>query len=141
MLVAARDANVQSFTYAASSSTYGDHSVLPKVEENIGKLLSPYAVTKYVNKLDADVFAKTYGFNCIVLCYFNLFGKRQDPNDAYATVIPKCTISMIKGDDVFINGDGETSCNFCFVDNTVRYNLLAATAKKSEAKIRSITLL
>jgi len=128
MLVAARDAGVQSFTYAASSSTYGDHPALPKVEENIGKPLSPYAVTKYVNELYADVFAKTYGFNTIGLRYFNVFGKRQDPSGAYAAVIPKWTASMIQGDDVFINGDGETSRDFCFVENAVQANLLAATA-------------
>lgn len=128
MLVAARDANVQSFTYAASSSTYGDHPALPKVEENIGKPLSPYAVTKYVNELYADVFAKTYGFNTIGLRYFNVFGKRQDPNGAYAAVIPKWTAAMIQGDDVFINGDGETSRDFCYIENTVQVNILAATA-------------
>ena len=128
MLVAARDAKVKSFTYAASSSTYGDHPALPKVEENIGKPLSPYAVTKYVNELYADVFAKTYGFNCIGLRYFNVFGKRQDPNGAYAAVIPKWTAAMIQGDELFINGDGETSRDFCFIENTVQMNLLAATA-------------
>lgn len=128
MLVAARDASVKSFTYAASSSTYGDHPALPKVEENIGKPLSPYAVTKYVNELYADVFAKTYGFNCIGLRYFNVFGKRQDPNGAYAAVIPKWTAAMIQGDELFINGDGETSRDFCFIENTVQMNLLAATA-------------
>lgn len=128
MLVAARDARVSSFTYAASSSTYGDHPALPKVEENIGKPLSPYAVTKYVNELYADVFAKTYGFKTIGLRYFNVFGKRQDPNGAYAAVIPKWTSSMIQGDDVFINGDGETSRDFCFIENTIQMNLLAATA-------------
>lgn len=128
MLVAARDAEVKSFTYAASSSTYGDHPALPKVEENIGKPLSPYAVTKYVNELYADVFAKTYGFNCIGLRYFNVFGKRQDPNGAYAAVIPKWTAAMIQGEELFINGDGETSRDFCFIENTVQMNLLAATA-------------
>lgn len=133
MLVAARDAGVQSFTYAASSSTYGDHPALPKVEQNIGKPLSPYAVTKYVNELYADVFAKTYDFNAIGLRYFNVFGKRQDPNGAYAAVIPKWTASMIQGDEVFINGDGETSRDFCFVENAVEANLLAATAS-AEAK-------
>ena len=133
MLVAARDAEVKSFTYAASSSTYGDHPALPKVEENIGKPLSPYAVTKYVNELYADVFAKTYGFNCIGLRYFNVFGKRQDPNGAYAAVIPKWTAAMIQGDELFINGDGETSRDFCFIENTVQMNLLAATAP-DEAK-------
>ena len=128
MLVAARDAQVKSFTYAASSSTYGDHPALPKVEENIGKPLSPYAVTKYVNELYADVFAKTYGFKCIGLRYFNVFGKRQDPNGAYAAVIPKWTAAMIQGEELFINGDGETSRDFCFIENTVQMNLLAATA-------------
>ena len=130
MLVAARDAEVSSFTYAASSSTYGDHPALPKVEENIGKPLSPYAVTKYVNELYADVFAKTYGFKTVGLRYFNVFGKRQDPNGAYAAVIPKWTASMIQGEDVFINGDGETSRDFCFIENTVQMNLLAATASE-----------
>jgi UDP-N-acetylglucosamine 4-epimerase len=131
MLVAARDAGVASFTYAASSSTYGDHPALPKVEENIGKPLSPYAVTKYVNELYADVFAKTYGFNTIGLRYFNVFGKRQDPNGAYAAVIPKWAAAMIQGEDVFINGDGETSRDFCFIENAVQANLLAATAAQS----------
>ncbi|MDY7219420.1 NAD-dependent epimerase/dehydratase family protein [Denitrificimonas sp. JX-1] len=134
MLVAARDAKVQSFTYAASSSTYGDHPALPKVEDNIGKPLSPYAVTKYVNELYADVFAKTYGFNCIGLRYFNVFGKRQDPNGAYAAVIPKWTAAMIQGEPVFINGDGETSRDFCYIENTVQANLLAATTKNPDAK-------
>ncbi len=134
MLVAARDANVKSFTYAASSSTYGDHPALPKVEENIGKPLSPYAVTKYVNELYADVFAKTYGFQTIGLRYFNVFGKRQNPNGAYAAVIPKWTAAMIAGDDVFINGDGETSRDFCFIENTVQANILAATTQNEEAK-------
>lgn len=128
MLVAARDAQVKSFTYAASSSTYGDHPGLPKVEDVIGKPLSPYAVTKYVNELYADVFARTYCFSTIGLRYFNVFGKRQDPNGAYAAVIPKWTAAMIKGEDVFINGDGETSRDFCFIENTVQANLLAATS-------------
>lgn len=134
MLVAARDAQVSSFTYAASSSTYGDHPALPKVEENIGKPLSPYAVTKYVNELYADVFAKTYGFKAIGLRYFNVFGQRQDPNGAYAAVIPKWTSSMIAGEDVFINGDGETSRDFCFIDNTVQANILAATTQDEVSK-------
>ena len=131
MLVAARDAGVASFTYAASSSTYGDHPALLKVEENIGKPLSPYAVTKYVNELYADVFAKTYGFNTIGLRYFNVFGKRQDPNGAYAAVVPKWAAGMIQDDDIFINGDGETSRDFCFIENAVQANLLAATAGQS----------
>ncbi|MCL6239217.1 NAD-dependent epimerase/dehydratase family protein [Acinetobacter sp. ANC 5033] len=134
MLTAARDAHVSSFTYAASSSTYGDHPGLPKVEENIGNPLSPYAVTKYVNELYAEVFARAYGFKAIGLRYFNVFGKRQDPNGAYAAVIPKWTAAMIAGDDVFINGDGETSRDFCFIDNTVQANILAATTQNEEAK-------
>ena len=134
MLTAARDAEVKSFTYAASSSTYGDHPALPKVEENIGKPLSPYAVTKYVNELYAEVFARTYGFKTIGLRYFNVFGKRQDPNGAYAAVIPKWTAAMIAGDDLFINGDGETSRDFCFIENTVQANILAATTQNDEAK-------
>lgn len=134
MLTAARDAKVISFTYAASSSTYGDHPALPKVEENIGKPLSPYAVTKYVNELYAEVFARTYGFKTIGLRYFNIFGKRQDPNGAYAAVIPKWTAAMIADDDVYINGDGETSRDFCFIDNTVQANILAATTQNDEAK-------
>ncbi|MCL9676787.1 NAD-dependent epimerase/dehydratase family protein [Acinetobacter sp. ACZLY 512] len=134
MLVAARDAQVKSFTYAASSSTYGDHPALPKVEDNIGKPLSPYAVTKYVNEIYADVFARSYGFECIGLRYFNVFGQRQDPNGAYAAVIPKWTAAMIQGQDVFINGDGETSRDFCFIENTVQANLLAATTSSEAAK-------
>lgn len=134
MLVAASDAKVDSFTYAASSSTYGDHPGLPKVEDVIGKPLSPYAVTKYVNELYADVFAKTYGFNTIGLRYFNVFGKRQDPDGAYAAVIPKWTAAMIQGEPVYINGDGETSRDFCYIDNTVQANLLAATAQSADAR-------
>jgi UDP-N-acetylglucosamine 4-epimerase len=130
MLVAARDEGVKSFTYAASSSTYGDHSALPKVEENIGKPMSPYAVTKYVNELYADVFAKTYGFKSIGLRYFNVFGKRQDPNGAYAAVIPRWAAAMINGKQVFINGDGETSRDFCFIENAIQANLLAAIASE-----------
>lgn len=133
MLVAARDAKVKSFTYAASSSTYGDHPALPKVEDNIGKPLSPYAVTKYVNELYADVFAKTYGFNCIGLRYFNVFGRRQDPNGAYAAVIPKWAAAMIMNEDIFINGDGETSRDFCYISNIVQINLLAATSRDAKA--------
>lgn len=133
MLVAARDAKVKSFTYAASSSTYGDHPSLPKVEDVIGKPLSPYAVTKYVNELYADVFARVYGFKTIGLRYFNVFGKRQDPGGAYAAVIPKWTAAMIKAEDVFINGDGETSRDFCFIENAVQANLLAATTSDEAA--------
>jgi len=131
MLVAARDAKVTSFTYAASSSTYGDHPALPKIEDNIGKPLSPYAVTKYVNELYADVFARTYDFNTIGLRYFNIFGKRQTPDGAYAAVIPKWTAAMIKGEEVFINGDGDTSRDFNFIENAVQANILAAVADKS----------
>ena len=133
MLVAARDAGVKSFTYAASSSTYGDHPGLPKVEDRIGKPLSPYAVTKYVNELYAEVFARCYGFKTIGLRYFNIFGKRQDPAGPYAAVIPKWVASMIKNEPVFINGDGETSRDFCYILNTVQANLLAATTVNSEA--------
>jgi len=134
MLVAARDAKVKSFTYAASSSTYGDHPDLPKVEDKIGKPLSPYAVTKLVNELYASVFARSYGFNTIGLRYFNVFGPRQDPNGAYAAVIPKWVDALIKGEPVYINGDGETSRDFCFVANAVQGNLLSATTQNPEAK-------
>lgn len=134
MLVAARDAKVRSFTYAASSSTYGDHPALPKVEANIGQPLSPYAVTKYVNELYAGVFARSYGFDSIGLRYFNVFGKRQDPNGAYAAVVPTWTAAMIRNEDVYVNGDGETSRDFCFVDNAVQANLLAATTIEPPAR-------
>ena len=133
MLMAARDAKVRSFTYAASSSTYGDHPGLPKMEETIGKPLSPYAVTKYVNELYAEVFARCYGFNAVGLRYFNVFGPRQDPEGAYAAVIPKWIASLIKGEPVYINGDGETSRDFCFIANVVQANLLAATTLNSDA--------
>ncbi len=134
MLVASRNAKTQSFTYAASSSTYGDHPGLPKIEDVIGKPLSPYAVTKYVNELYADVFSRCYGFQTIGLRYFNVFGKRQDPNGAYAAVIPKWTDAMIQGEDVYINGDGETSRDFCFIENTVQANILAATTIDERAR-------
>jgi UDP-N-acetylglucosamine 4-epimerase len=133
MLTAAKNAKTLSFTYAASSSTYGDHPALPKIEENIGNPLSPYAVTKYVNELYANVFAKTYEFKAIGLRYFNVFGKRQDPNGAYAAVIPKWTSTMVNNEELFINGDGETSRDFCFIENVVQMNILAATAGE-EAK-------
>ncbi|HEY9573887.1 MAG TPA: SDR family oxidoreductase [Pusillimonas sp.] len=129
MLVAARDARVKGFVYAASSSTYGDHPALPKVEDEIGRPLSPYAVTKYVNELYADVFARSYDFGSIGLRYFNVFGKRQDPEGAYAAVIPKWVAAMIRGEDVVVNGDGETSRDFCFVENAVQANILAALAQ------------
>lgn len=133
MLVAAKDAKVNRFVYAASSSTYGDHPALPKVEERIGNPLSPYSVTKVVNELYAGVFAKTYGFKTIGLRYFNIFGKRQNPNGAYAAVIPKWVSSILNKEDVFINGDGETSRDFCYIDNTVQMNLLAAMTDNDEA--------
>lgn len=131
ILIAARDAKVTSFTYAASSSTYGDHPALPKVEDVIGKPLSPYAVTKYVNELYADVFSRNYGFHCIGLRYFNVFGRRQNPNGAYAAVIPKWTGSLIEGEPIYINGDGETSRDFCYIENAVQANLLAATTRNA----------
>ena len=133
MLVAARNAKVKRFVYAASSSTYGDHPDLPKVESQIGKPLSPYAVTKYVNELYADVFGKNYGLQSIGLRYFNVFGPRQDPEGAYAAVIPKWIASMIKGEPVYINGDGETSRDFCYITNVVQANLLAASTLNTEA--------
>ncbi|GAA3535679.1 NAD-dependent epimerase/dehydratase family protein [Zobellella aerophila] len=132
ILAAARDAGVKSFTYASSSSVYGDHPALPKGEGNIGKPLSPYAVTKYVNELYAGVFARVYGLNSIGLRYFNVFGKRQDPNGAYAAVIPIWTAAMIKDEPVYINGDGETSRDFCFIENVMQMNILAATASDEE---------
>ncbi len=134
ILVSARDAKVKNFVYAASSSTYGDHPDLPKVEDKIGKPLSPYAVTKLVNELYADVFATAYGFSCIGLRYFNIFGRRQDPEGAYAAVIPKWIDSILKGEQVYINGDGETSRDFCYIDNAVQANLLAATVEEKSAK-------
>jgi len=126
MLVAARDQGVKRFVYAASSSTYGDHPALPKVEDRIGRPLSPYAVTKYVNELYARVFEDAYGLQTVGLRYFNVFGRRQDPQGAYAAVIPKWIGNILEGEACFINGDGETSRDFCFVDNVVQVNLLAA---------------
>ncbi|MCW8891107.1 MAG: SDR family oxidoreductase [Sedimenticola sp.] len=133
MLIAARDAEVKRFVYAASSSTYGDHPGLPKKEDLIGKPLSPYAVTKYVNELYADVFAKTYGIETIGLRYFNVFGPRQDPKGAYAAVIPRWIEELYRGTSCRINGDGETSRDFCYIDNTVQMNILAATSLNAEA--------
>ena len=133
MLVAAKNANVKSFVYAASSSTYGDHPDLPKVEDVIGNPLSPYAVTKLVNELYAGVFQRTYGFNTIGLRYFNIFGKRQDPMGAYAAVIPKWVASLINKETVYINGDGETSRDFCYIENAVQMNILAATTVNPKA--------
>ena len=129
MLVAARDAGVKSFVYAASSSTYGDSPELPKVEDKIGSPLSPYAVTKYVDELYADVFNRCYGFSSVGLRYFNVFGQRQDPYGAYAAVIPQWFASLIKKETVFVNGDGETSRDFCYIDNVVQANLLASFAQ------------
>jgi UDP-N-acetylglucosamine 4-epimerase len=133
LLVAARDAGVGRFVYAASSSTYGDHPGLPKVEQTIGKPLSPYAVTKYVNELYADVFARCYGLQTVGLRYFNVFGPRQDPNGAYAAVIPRWAAAMLAHQAVTINGDGETSRDFCYVANAVQANLLAATVEAAAA--------
>lgn len=133
MLVASRDAHVKRFIYAASSSTYGDHPGLPKVESVIGRPLSPYAVTKYVNELYADVFARCYGMDSIGLRYFNVFGPRQDPNGAYAAVIPQWIAALIRGQTLYINGDGETSRDFCYIENVVQVNLLAALAENLEA--------
>ena len=133
MLVASRDAGVKRFVYAASSSTYGDHAALPKIEDRIGKPLSPYAVTKYVNELYAEVFSRTYGFHSIGLRYFNVFGPHQNPDGAYAAVIPKWISAMLKSESIFINGDGETSRDFCFIANIIQANLLAATSKDPEA--------
>jgi UDP-N-acetylglucosamine 4-epimerase len=129
MLESSKEHKVDSFVYAASSSTYGDHPGLPKVEDRIGKPLSPYAITKYVNELYADVYKKSYGFKATGLRYFNVFGRRQDPNGAYAAVIPKWIAAMIKGEDIFINGDGETSRDFCFVENVIQANILASFAE------------
>ncbi|MDP2715662.1 SDR family oxidoreductase [Rheinheimera sp.] len=140
MLVAARDAGVKRFVYAASSSTYGDHPALPKVEDVIGKPLSPYAITKYVNELYADVFSRSYGFHSIGLRYFNVFGPRQDPNGAYAAVIPKWTAAMIAGQDVVINGDGETSRDFCFVANAVQANIKAALADITQSEVFNVAV-
>ena len=133
MLVAARDAKVSRVVYAASSSTYGDHPDLPKVEDKIGNPLSPYAVTKLVNELYGQVFARTYDFKTIGLRYFNIFGQRQDPDGAYAAVIPKWFAGLLQEETVFINGDGETSRDFCFIDNCVQANLMAATADHPQA--------
>lgn len=133
MLVAARDSGIKRLVYAASSSTYGDHPDLPKVEHTIGRPLSPYAVTKVVNELYMDVFAKAYSFKSIGLRYFNIFGQRQDPNGAYAAVIPKWFAGLINNEPVSINGDGETSRDFCYIENCVQANLLAATATDESA--------
>jgi len=133
MLVAARDASVRRFVYASSSSTYGDHPTLPKREDVIGAPLSPYAVTKYVDELYASVFARCYGLPVIGLRYFNVFGARQDPDGAYAAVIPRFVSAMLTGSPVVIHGDGETTRDFCYIDNVVQANLLAATTDDTNA--------
>ena len=133
IILAAKEARVQSFTYAASSSTYGDHPALPKEESIIGNPLSPYAVTKYVNELYADVFKRCYGFNSIGLRYFNVFGKRQRPDGPYAAVIPKWIDAMLHEEKISINGDGETSRDFCYIENVIQANILAATCQQKEA--------
>ena len=133
MLVAARDAKIKRFVYAASSSTYGDSINLPKVEDVIGKPLSPYAITKYVNELYADIFYRTYGLECIGLRYFNVFGRRQDPNGAYAAVIPKFVMQLMKHESPVINGDGEYSRDFTYIDNVIQANYLALTTQNAEA--------
>jgi UDP-N-acetylglucosamine 4-epimerase len=140
MLQAAKEAGVQGFAYAASSSTYGDHPALPKVEANIGNPLSPYAVTKYVNELYADVFSRCYGFHSTGLRYFNVFGPRQDPNGAYAAVIPKWTAAMLANEEVAINGDGETSRDFCYVANAVQANILAATTALGKSEVFNVAV-
>ncbi|MFM2418742.1 MAG: hypothetical protein RL385_3465 [Pseudomonadota bacterium] len=140
VLLAARDAGAKRFVYAASSSTYGDSQSLPKREEVIGKPLSPYAVTKYVNELYAEVFGRTYGICTVGLRYFNVFGRRQDPEGAYAAVIPLWFASLLRGRDVFINGDGETSRDFCHVDNVVQANLLAGTSAPEAAGVYNIAV-
>lgn len=133
MLIAARDAKVKRFMYAASSSTYGDSKSLPKVEDVIGKPLSPYAITKYVNELYADVFARTYGMECIGLRYFNVFGRRQDPFGAYAAVIPLFVKKLMAHESPVINGDGEYSRDFTYIDNVIQMNMLAMTTTNPEA--------
>ena len=133
MLVAARDAKVKRFVYAASSSTYGDSTNMPKVEDIIGKPLSPYAITKYVNELYADVFSKTYGIETIGLRYFNVFGRKQDPNGAYAAVIPKFVMQLMKHESPVINGDGSFSRDFTYIDNVIQMNILALVSKNQEA--------
>jgi UDP-N-acetylglucosamine 4-epimerase len=140
MLVAAKEHKVSRFVYAASSSTYGDHPALPKLEANIGNPLSPYAVTKYVNELYSDVFSRCYGFHSVGLRYFNVFGPRQDPHGAYAAVIPKWTAAMIAGEDVAINGDGETSRDFCFVANAVQANILAALSSPEQSEVYNVAV-
>ncbi len=133
MLVASRDTNVKRFIYAASSSTYGDSESLPKIEDNIGKPLSPYAITKYVNELYADIFSKTYGIETIGLRYFNVFGRKQDPNGAYAAVIPKFVMQLIAHKSPKINGDGSFSRDFTYIDNVIQMNILSMLTNKKDA--------
>jgi len=133
MLVAARDAKIKKFIYAASSSTYGDSEALPKVEDKIGKPLSPYAITKYVNELYADIFYRSYGLNCIGLRYFNVFGRKQDPDGAYAAVIPKFVMQLMKHESPVINGDGNYSRDFTYIDNVIQMNVLAMLTENTEA--------
>ncbi|WP_298119845.1 SDR family oxidoreductase [Flavobacterium sp.] len=133
MLVASRDNNVKRFVYAASSSTYGDSESLPKIEDKIGKPLSPYAITKYVNELYAEIFSKTYGLETIGLRYFNVFGRKQDPNGAYAAVIPKFVMQLMNNESPVINGDGNYSRDFTYIDNVIQMNELAMTTQNQEA--------
>jgi UDP-N-acetylglucosamine 4-epimerase len=134
MIVASRDANVRQFVYASSSSVYGDHPDLPKVEDKIGNVLSPYAATKKFNEIYADIFARSYNFNPIGLRYFNVFGPRQDPDGAYAAVIPKWVAAILRNEKVSIFGDGETSRDFCYILNVIQANLLAATTQNEDAR-------
>jgi UDP-N-acetylglucosamine/UDP-N-acetylgalactosamine 4-epimerase len=133
MLVAARDSRVKRFVFAASSSTYGDSESMPKIEDNIGKPLSPYAITKYINELYADIFSKTYGLETIGLRYFNVFGRKQDPNGAYAAVIPKFVSQLMKGESPVINGDGNYSRDFTYIDNVIQANLLSLLTTNEKA--------
>ena len=140
MLKACVDNQVVKFVFAASSSTYGDHPALPKKENAIGKPLSPYAVTKYVNELYAEVFSKLYEVQCVGLRYFNVFGPRQDPNGAYAAVIPKWTSALLTDQDLIINGDGSTSRDFCYVENVIQANVRAALCGQADARRRSVRI-
>ena len=140
MLIAARDKGVKRFVYAASSSTYGDSKTLPKQEDVIGKPLSPYAITKYVNELYADVFDKTYGIDCIGLRYFNVFGRKQDPNGAYAAVIPKFTKQLMGNESLTINGDGSFSRDFTYIDNVTEMNIRAMLATNTAVSYTHLTL-
>lgn len=140
MLIAARDAKVKRMVYASSSSVYGDEPNLPKVEARLGKVLSPYALTKITNEAYAQVFTRVYGLETVGMRYFNVFGARQDPEGAYAAVIPKWTMAMVKGQKVIINGEGDTSRDFCYIDNVVQANLLAATAEKGSGEAFNVAL-